>query len=444
TGVTENLVELGFQSGRMKTGTPPRVDGRSLDYSKMEEQAGDMDSWKFSYLDSKILTQQRSCWITYTNPDVHNELRVGFDDSPMFTGRIKGLGPRYCPSIEDKIDRFADKNRHQIFVEPEGWSTMEVYVNGFSTSLSKEVQLKSIQLIAGFENAKILKPGYAIEYDFFQPTQLKNTLETKKLNGLFFAGQINGTTGYEEAAGQGLMAGINAALSVQGKEPFVLARDEAFIGVLIDDLVTKGTEEPYRMFTSRAEHRILLRQDNADLRLTEKSHKIGLASDERMKILTDKQDYVNSVSTHLREFSVTPEAANPVLEKLATSPIKQKVKIIDILGRPQVVVKDLLPLTPVLKSMDLGTILDREVLEQVEITVKYAGYIERERKLANKLKNLDHILLKPNFDYSLLKSLSYEAREKLSNIKPTNLGQASRVSGVSPADISVILVFLGR
>jgi tRNA uridine 5-carboxymethylaminomethyl modification enzyme len=444
TGVTENLVELGFQSGRMKTGTPPRVDGRSLDYSMMEEQAGDMDSWKFSYLDSKILTQQRSCWITYTNPDVHNELRVGFDDSPMFTGRIKGLGPRYCPSIEDKIDRFADKNRHQIFVEPEGWSTMEVYVNGFSTSLSKEVQLKSIQLIAGFENAKILKPGYAIEYDFFQPTQLKNTLETKKLNGLFFAGQINGTTGYEEAAGQGLMAGINAALSVQGKEPFVLARDEAFIGVLIDDLVTKGTEEPYRMFTSRAEHRILLRQDNADLRLTEKSHKIGLASDERMKILTDKQDYVNSVSTHLREFSVTPEAANPVLEKLATSPIKQKVKIIDILGRPQVVVKDLLPLTPVLKSMDLGTILDREVLEQVEITVKYAGYIERERKLANKLKNLDHILLKPNFDYSLLKSLSYEAREKLSNIKPTNLGQASRVSGVSPADISVILVFLGR
>lgn len=443
-GVTENLVELGFTSGRMKTGTPPRVDGRSLDYSKMEEQPGDSQPWKFSYLKSKILDKQRSCWITYTNEKVHDELRVGFDDSPMFAGRIQGLGPRYCPSIEDKIDRFADKSRHQIFVEPEGWNTMEVYVNGFSTSLAKEVQLSSMQLIPGFENAKILKPGYAIEYDFFQPTQLNNTLETKHIKNLYFAGQINGTTGYEEAAGQGLMAGINAALSIQEKEPFILARDEAFIGVLIDDLVTKGTEEPYRMFTSRAEHRILLRQDNADLRLTERSWNIGLASDERLKILREKMGYVKSVNKHLKEFSIDPEVANPVLEELVTNPIKQKVKIIDLLGRPQVVIKDLLPLTPVLAGLSMDTEKDREVLEQVEITVKYSGYIERERRLADRLKNLDHIFLKENFDYSQLKSLSYEAREKLSHVKPNNLGQASRVSGVSPADISVILVFLGR
>ena len=443
-GITENLVELGFDSGRMKTGTPPRVDGRSLDYSLMEEQKGDSDPWKFSYLKSTILQEQRSCWITYTNPDVHNELRVGFDDSPMFTGRIKGLGPRYCPSIEDKIDRFAEKDRHQIFVEPEGWNTMEVYVNGFSTSLPKEVQLKSMQLIPGFENAKILKPGYAIEYDFFQPTQLKETLETKHIGNLYFAGQINGTTGYEEAAGQGLMAGANAALSVLGKEPFILGRDEAFIGVLIDDLVTKGTEEPYRMFTSRAEHRILLRQDNADIRLTEKAFKVGLVGDYRMARLSDKLDYVGKVNKHLKEFSISPSEMNPVLNELKTSPIKQKVKIVDILGRPQVVAKDLLPLTPVLKEMDLSNPEDREVIEQVEITVKYSGYIEREKKLADRLKNLDHIYLKTDFDYSKLKSLSYEAREKLSEIKPTNLGQASRVSGVSPADISVILVYLGR
>lgn len=443
-GVTENLIELGFTAGRMKTGTPPRVDGRSLDYSKMEEQPGDIHPWKFSYLDSKILDKQRSCWITYTNEKVHDELRVGFDDSPMFAGRIQGLGPRYCPSIEDKIDRFADKSRHQIFVEPEGWNTMEVYVNGFSTSLAKEVQLSSMQLIPGFENAKILKPGYAIEYDFFQPTQLNNTLETKHIKNLYFAGQINGTTGYEEAAGQGLMAGINAALSIQEKEPFVLARDEAFIGVLIDDLVTKGTEEPYRMFTSRAEHRILLRQDNADLRLTERSWNIGLASDDRLKRLRDKMDYVKLVNKHLKEFSIDPSIANPVLKDLDTNPIKQKIKIIDLLGRPQVVINDLLPLTPVLKELSMDTDRDREVLEQVEITVKYAGYIERERRLADRLKNLDHIFLKENFDYSQLKSLSYEAREKLSLVRPNNLGQASRVSGVSPADISVILVFLGR
>lgn len=443
-GVTENLVELGFEAGRMKTGTPPRVDGRSLDFSKMEEQPGDLDAWKFSYLPSKILEKQRSCWITYTNPDVHNELRIGFDDSPMFNGRIQGLGPRYCPSIEDKIDRFADKDRHQIFVEPEGWTTMEVYVNGFSTSLSKEVQMSSIKLIPGFENAKMLKPGYAIEYDFFQPTQLKNTLETKSISNLYFAGQINGTTGYEEAAGQGLMAGINAALSLQEKEPFILSRDEAFIGVLIDDLVTKGTDEPYRMFTSRAEHRILLRQDNADIRLTERSFNIGLADEVRMRALSDKLDYVSSVNKHLKEFSVSPDDMNPVLNVLNTSPIKQKVKIIDILGRPQISVNDLLPLTPVLKKMDLKKVEDREVLEQVEITIKYSGYIEREKKLADRLKNLDHIFLKDDFDYSKLKSLSYEAREKLSKVRPNNLGQASRVSGVSPADISVILVYLGR
>jgi tRNA uridine 5-carboxymethylaminomethyl modification enzyme len=443
-GITENLVELGFESGRMKTGTPPRVDGRSLDYSQMEEQPGDTEPWKFSYLPSKILDHQRSCWITYTNLDVHNELRVGFDDSPMFTGRIQGLGPRYCPSIEDKIDRFADKDRHQIFVEPEGWTTTEVYVNGFSTSLPKEVQINALRLIPGFQNAKILKPGYAIEYDYFPPTQLKNTLETKLIAHLFFAGQINGTTGYEEAAGQGLIAGINAANIVLNKEPFLLSRDEAYIGVLIDDLVTKGTEEPYRMFTSRAEHRILLRQDNADVRLTEKSYNIGLATEERMRLYEEKQERTKSLMKNIQEQSVDPEKINPLLHELGTSEIKQKVKFSSILGRPQITLKDIQKFSPELQTMNYSIPEDREILEQLEILVKYTGYIDREKKLADRLKNLDHIKLYDHLDYHQLKSLSFEAREKLSKIRPTNLGQASRVSGVSPADISVILVHLGR
>lgn len=443
-GITEHLLDLGFTSGRMKTGTPPRVDGRSLDYSLMDEQPGDIDPWNFSFLNHNKHQKQLSCWITHTNDSVHDILRTGFSDSPMFTGRIQGIGPRYCPSIEDKIDRFKDKNSHQIFVEPEGWNTTEVYVNGFSTSLPQEIQWNALREMKGFSNAKILKPGYAIEYDFFQPTQLRETLETKHIDNLYFAGQINGTTGYEEAAGQGLIAGINAALSVHNKDAFTLSRDEAFIGVLIDDLITKGTDEPYRMFTSRAEHRILLRQDNADFRLTKRAFDIGLASEVRWNTLRDKYDKVNLISNHISDFSVSPAAINPILLKLNSAPLKQKVKLIDVLRRPHVGIIDLLPLTPLLDEMDIDFLSDLEILSQVEIETKYKGYIERETNLAKRLKHLDGILLPPDFNYNKLKSLSFEAREKLSTIKPVNLGQASRVSGVSPADLAVILVFLDK
>ncbi len=443
-GITECLAGLGFEYGRMKTGTPPRVDGRSLDYTKMEEQKGDENPWKFSYSNTPPLKQQRSCWITYTNPVVHDILRTGFDDSPMFAGRIQGIGPRYCPSIEDKIDRFSERDRHQIFVEPEGWNTYEIYVNGFSTSLPMEVQFEAIKKIPGFENAVIIKPGYAIEYDFFPPTQLKNTLETKRIENLYFAGQINGTTGYEEAAGQGLIAGINAALKIKGESPFILSRDEAYIGVLIDDLVTKGTDEPYRMFTSRAEHRILLRQDNADIRLTEKAFRIGLAGKDRMEKLEKKVKRTNQLISELKAHSIHPDAINALLKEKGTSPIKQRVRLYQILTRPQISINDLAPFCAPVKEMAEADFDGLEVLEQVEISVKYDGYIARERALAERMKNLDHIPLPPDFDFRKISSLSFEAREKLSEVKPQNLGQASRISGVSPSDISVLLVHLGR
>jgi tRNA uridine 5-carboxymethylaminomethyl modification enzyme len=442
-GLTGKLEDLGFVSGRMKTGTPPRVDGRSLDDSKMEDQMGDTEPWKFSFMSNQVLTKQRNCWITYTNQDVHNELRVGFDDSPMFSGRIQGLGPRYCPSIEDKIDRFADKDRHQMFVEPEGWDTNEVYVNGFSTSLPKEVQLSAIRLVAGFENAKIIKPGYAIEYDFFQPTQLKYTLETKVISNLFFAGQINGTTGYEEAAGQGFIAGVNAVNKIREEEDFILNRDQAYLGVLIDDLVTKGTEEPYRMFTSRAEHRILLRQDNADARLTEIGYKLGIVDEERWVKFNKKYECIHSIERDVKKTSAVPELINGILAEKNTSTLKQKVKLDTLIGRPQISIFDVEKFIPGAVQIE-DDIYRKEILSQIEIGVKYQGYIDRERKLADRMKNMDHIKLKANFDYHALKSLSHEAREKLSALKPENLGQASRVSGVSPADISVILVHLGR
>lgn len=442
-GITEQLVSLGFESGRMKTGTPPRVDGRSLDYSKMDEQFGDSSPWKFSFMSDNVLQKQRSCWITYTNEQVHDSLRAGFDDSPMFSGRIQGLGPRYCPSIEDKIDRFADKDRHQIFVEPEGWNTHEVYVNGFSTSLPKEIQLSAMKLIPGFENAKIIKPGYAIEYDFFQPTQLKYSLETKGIDNLFFAGQINGTTGYEEAAGQGFLAGVNAVNKIKDLGEFTLQRDQAYLGVLIDDLVTKGTNEPYRMFTSRAEHRILLRQDNADERLTEIGYGLGTVTEDRWERFSKKRNLVDSVSREIRKTSAVPELVNPILERKGTSILKQKVKLDTLVGRPQLSIFDLEPFVSGLNE-DTDSLLKTEILNQIEIGIKYSGYIEREKRLAERMKNMDHISLKNDLDYHSLKSLSHEAREKLSKLRPTNLGQASRVSGVSPADISVLLVHLGR
>ena len=444
TGITEQLVEIGFDSGRMKTGTPPRVDGRSLDFSKMILQPGDEQPEKFSYSkETAVLQEQRPCYMTYTSPEVHDLLKEGFDRSPMFNGRIKSLGPRYCPSIEDKINRFADKDRHQLFVEPEGWNTCEIYVNGFSTSLPEEVQFKALRSVVGFENVKFFRPGYAIEYDYFPPTQLSHTLETKLVNGLFFAGQINGTTGYEEAASQGLMAGMNAHLKVQGKDPFMLRRDEAYIGVLIDDLITKGTEEPYRMFTSRAEYRTLLRQDNADERLTPASHKLGLASEERLRTMELKRRQSNELVAFFEKTSIHPEEVNPVLEERGSSLMKQSDKMFKIFSRPQIELSDMIKFEKVAAYIQDNR-LERDVLEQAEIKVKYAGYIAKEKLNADKLSRLENIKIPVNFDYHRLKSLSHEAREKLTEIQPVTISQASRISGVSPSDISVLLVYMGR
>jgi len=444
TGITEQLVNLGFNSGRMKTGTPPRVDGRSLDYSKMSEQPGDEHPDKFSYLDiTQPLKNQRSCHITHTSQEVHDLLREGFDRSPMFNGRIKSVGPRYCPSIEDKINRFSDKDRHQLFVEPEGWNTVEVYVNGFSTSLPEDVQFKALRSVVGFENVKFFRPGYAIEYDYFPPTQLKHTLETKLVDGLFFAGQINGTTGYEEAASQGLMAGINASLQVQKKDAFTLRRDEAYIGVLIDDLITKGTEEPYRMFTSRAEYRTLLRQDNADFRLTPRGYELGLASENRLRRMEEKQSKSDSFVQFFKDTSVEPKEINPILEKKNSAQVKQKDKMFKLFARPQISMADMRKVASV-NAYILDNGLDTEVLEQAEIQVKYAGYIEKEKSNADKLQRLENVKIPKDFDYSKLQSMSLEARGKLNDIQPVTVSQASRISGVSPADISVLLVYLGR
>jgi len=444
TGITEVLVDLGFDTGRMKTGTPPRVDGRSLDFSKMIEQPGDDDPQKFSYSDqTNPLTEQRSCHMSYTSQIVHDLLREGFDRSPMFNGAIKSTGPRYCPSIEDKIHRFADKERHQLFVEPEGWNTIEYYINGFSTSLPEEVQLKALKACAGFEHVKMFRPGYAIEYDYFPPTQLKHSLETKIISGLFFAGQINGTTGYEEAGAQGLMAGINAAMFCREQEPVILRRDQAYIGVLIDDLITKGTEEPYRMFTSRAEFRTLLRQDNADYRLTPLGFDLGIADSGRMARMEEKYSKSEAFIDFFKNTSVAPEHINPILSRHESSLASQSDKLFKFFSRPNISMEDMLGLDAVSAHVAENQ-LDREVLEQVEIQVKYSGYIEKEKNNAAKLTKLEGIRIPENFDYSRLKSLSYEAREKLSQIQPRTISQASRISGVSPNDISVLLVFMGR
>lgn len=444
TGITEQLIDLGFDSGRMKTGTPPRVDGRSLDFSKMIEQPGDVTPQKFSYLETtKPLENQRSCHMTHTSAEVHNLLKEGFDRSPMFNGRIQSIGPRYCPSIEDKINRFSEKERHQIFVEPEGWNTVEYYINGFSTSLPEDVQYKALKAVKGFEHVRFFRPGYAIEYDYFPPTQLTYSLETKLIKGLFFAGQINGTTGYEEAASQGLMAGINASLSVQNKAPFILRRDEAYIGVLIDDLITKGTEEPYRMFTSRAEYRTLLRQDNADLRLTPKGYDLGIASLTRLQRMERKHNQSKDFVTFFRRQSVKPEEANPVLESKSSSPIKQSDKMFKIFSRPNITIDDVRKFQAVEDYISEHNLND-EVIEQTEIQIKYSGYIEKEKNNADKLTRLEYVKIPKEFDYTQVKSMSYEAREKLHAVQPATVAQASRISGVSPNDISVLLVFLGR
>lgn len=443
-GITEDLVKLGFESGRMKTGTPPRVDGRSLDFSKMVEQPGDEHPEKFSYSNlTAPLKTQRSCWMSYTSLEVHDILREGFDRSPMFNGRIKSLGPRYCPSIEDKINRFADKERHQLFVEPEGWTTCEYYINGFSTSLPEDIQFKALRSVAGFENVKFFRPGYAIEYDYFPPTQLQHTLETKLVEGLYFAGQINGTTGYEEAASQGLMAGINAALKVQNREPFILKRDEAYIGVLIDDLITKGTEEPYRMFTSRAEYRTLLRQDNADFRLTPKSFEIGLAKEERLIRMEQKFSQSEAMVNFFRETSLKPEEANPILEAKGSAPMSQPDKMFKVFSRPQLDLEDFRKFKKVTAYIEEHD-LDQEVVEQAEIQVKYSGYIEKEKNNADKLTRLEDMIIPDNFNFDKIQSISIEAKQKLNKIRPRTIAQASRISGVSPSDISVLLIYMGR
>ncbi|MBB5437142.1 tRNA uridine 5-carboxymethylaminomethyl modification enzyme [Pedobacter sp. AK017] len=442
TGLTEQLTAFGFEAGRMKTGTPPRVDGRSLNYSLMEEQWGDENPGRFSFTNVELPKEQRCCWITYTNANVHETLKEGFEKSPMFTGRIKGLGPRYCPSIEDKINRFAERERHQIFVEPEGWNTCEIYVNGFSTSLPEDVQYRALTQIPGFENAKMFRPGYAIEYDYFPPTQLSLTLETKLISNLFFAGQINGTTGYEEAASQGFIAGINAHQKVSGQQELIMKRSESYIGVLIDDLVTKGTEEPYRMFTSRAEHRLLLRQDNADIRLSPIAHKLGLISDERLDIVNQKIKNSDTIVAFAKKQGIEMNSANSMLEELGTTPLNQNVKLFSLLSRPQVGINDVRkvsePLEGLLKQFD------KETIEQAEIKIKYESYFEKEQEIVNKMQKMEDKDINPNFDYSQLVSLSKEAREKLLKIKPRTLGQASRISGVSPSDISVLMVHISK
>ena len=442
TGITEQLVSLGFESDRLKTGTPPRIDGRSLDYSKMEEQAGDNEVVGFSYLNTEKPKTQRSCWITYTSQKVHDVLKTGFSRSPMFAGRIDGVGPRYCPSIEDKINRFAERERHQLFIEPEGWNTVEIYVNGFSTSLPEEVQYEALRNIVGFENVKMFRPGYAIEYDFFPPTQLKYTLETKLIQNLFFAGQINGTTGYEEAACQGLMAGINAHQKTRNLEPVVLKRSEAYIGVLIDDLISKGTDEPYRMFTSRAEFRTLLRQDNADLRLTELSYRLGLASQERMDKVIEKRNSVEQIKMILKDFAVEPDEINSYFTSINSSPITEKQKAQKILLRPDVELEELVDALPKLKDVLKG--LSKDSIEQASIQVKYDTYITKEKELVKKMSQLEELEIPETFDYKKIASLGNEAREKLTKIKPRTLGQASRISGINPSDVQILMVFMGR